>query len=107
MSDSQQGDAPLVSVYADDPDMAELVVEFVSELDDRVAALQTALDADDLVALRRMAHQLKGAGGGYGFPSITETASDLERACDNFSGDIAGVREGTQELIELCNRASA
>ncbi len=44
----------------------------------RAAFLEGDTDAED--SLRRLAHTLKGSGGTYGFPQITEAAAALETA---------------------------
>ena len=71
---------PLVSELANDPDLADLVTAFVAELPVRITAIQKALTDSEHEQLRVLAHQLKGAAGGYGFPSITESAKASSRA---------------------------
>lgn len=68
------------STYESDPDMLDIVREFASELPARIAKLEAHLAAGELLELQTLAHQLKGAGGGYGFPQITELAASLESA---------------------------
>lgn len=111
---------PVVSKYANDPDMAELVELFVAELPTRVKAMQDALDRRQVDSLKRSAHQLKGAGGGYGFASIGAAAGRLESLLVSLSttnptpdamaawspSDLEGVRRELEELIDLCRRAS-
>lgn len=80
---------PIRSIYEDDPDMLEIVREFVGELPQRVAELQAHFEARDFSELQNLAHQLKGAGGGYGFPQITEVAAQLEQALKEDSGEAA------------------
>jgi HPt (histidine-containing phosphotransfer) domain-containing protein len=69
-----------VSQLAGDPDLRELIERFVHELPQRLAKLRLAACADNLPEVGRLAHQLKGAGGSYGFPALTEAAHELERA---------------------------
>jgi HPt (histidine-containing phosphotransfer) domain-containing protein len=71
---------PIRSLYADDPDMAEIVFEFAADAPERATLLERLLAAGQLPELRTLAHQLKGAGGGYGFPQVTEAAALLESA---------------------------
>lgn len=99
---------PLVSTLANDPDMVELVQYFVEEIDDRVNTIQTTADENDLAGLRTAAHQLKGAGAGYGFELISETAGELERLIDVSEPEVVtgAIREQVDELIDLCRRAS-
>ena len=68
----------LRSEFAEDPGMRDLVVEFVGRLPGQIARIQQLLDEQNLQELGRAVHQLKGAGGGYGFPKITEMALKAE-----------------------------
>jgi HPt (histidine-containing phosphotransfer) domain-containing protein len=87
---------PIRSVYENDPDMLEIVREFAAELPARANELENTLSSGDLKALKTLAHQLKGAGGGYGFNPITDTAASLEQA----------LKDGASEAIikERCAR---
>ncbi len=71
---------PIRSIYESDPDMIEIVQEFAQELPSRAESAETLLKQGDLGELQRLAHQLKGAGGGYGFAAVTEVAAALEQA---------------------------
>ena len=51
---------------------------FVAKLPDRVNLLSKLMQERNLDELKRTVHQLKGAGGGYGFPKITEAAAAAE-----------------------------
>lgn len=73
--------SPIRSEFADDPDFDELLRAFTQGLGEKRAALEAAFRAGDLETLSRRAHQLKGAGGGYGFPGLTECAAVLESSC--------------------------
>jgi len=94
---------PLYSTLATDPVLAEVVEQFVDQLPDRIAKLVDCVDGSDWESLGRLAHQLKGAVGSYGFGSITPFAHRLELAVKvNESEDI--VRRATADLIDLCRR---
>ncbi len=67
------------SAYADDPDMKEAIAEFVSGLPQRINEISALLGESKLGDLQRMIHQLKGAGGGYGFEQITRSAASAEK----------------------------
>jgi PAS domain S-box-containing protein len=94
---------PLVSELSGDGDMAEVLGEFVGGLPERVAAMQRCAADRDLQGLRRLAHQMSGAAGCYGFPQITDAARRLEAAAAA-SGDVA---RGLADLAALCRRARA
>ncbi|MEY4513267.1 MAG: hypothetical protein RLZZ450_5389 [Pseudomonadota bacterium] len=95
------GHERLVSVFAHDPDMAEIVAGFVAGLPTQVAALLAASGRDDRALLMRLAHQLKGAAGGYGFPTITEAAGRVEELSKRDDGPLS---EALRELVERCER---
>ena len=94
----------LVSELAGDPDFRELVGEFVAALGNRCAAIEKSLADGDLARTAVLAHQLKGAAGAYGFPSITEQAGRLEVAARQRAG-IEQVRARLDVLGALCQRA--
>lgn len=73
--------APVRSAFADDPEYRDLLTMFVAAVPDRRRALARAWEAGNFPELRVLAHQLKGAGGGFGFYELTRLASDLESAC--------------------------
>jgi CheY-like chemotaxis protein len=102
-----QGAAPaeqmLRSTFAYDRDMKDVLAEFVTKLPMQVSRLGALLQEKNLEELRRAVHQLKGAGGGYGFPAITETAAAAEqriRAADSLDAIAVNV----QSLIQIIRR---
>ncbi len=104
--------APIISEFATDPDMVELVSQFVGELPTRAEALLSEWRAQNFAEVQRAAHQLKGASAGYGFPSIGLAASRVEadlrgRSADQISSDAARIADDIRRLTELCKRASA
>ncbi|MEN0061309.1 MAG: PAS domain-containing protein [Myxococcota bacterium] len=96
--------APLRSAYADDPDMAELVDEFTQTLPERVQALHDTHRAGDLERLQRLAHQLKGAGGGFGYDEITQVARKLEAAVRQ-GEEKSQIAAAIRSVDETCQRA--
>jgi HPt (histidine-containing phosphotransfer) domain-containing protein len=100
--------APIVSEFADEPEMLELIGFFVAEMPGWVGRLQAAWEGQELEALRRLTHQLKGAAGGYGFGLIGDTAAEIE---DRLEADepegLEEIRELVESLVDLCRRASA
>jgi len=100
-SDPSQAEA-VRSIYADDPDFRELLKYFVDVAAERRGELIAAYEADDLSLLTSIAHQLKGAGGGYGFDGLSEAAQTLESICKNErSGEI---REGVEAIVRYLDR---
>jgi PAS domain S-box-containing protein len=86
-SEAAAGDLGVLrSQYADDPDLAEVLAQFVKGLPEQVEAMSRALAAGRHEELRRLAHRLKGAGGSYGYPLLTEVAEALQMAA--LAGDV-------------------
>jgi HPt (histidine-containing phosphotransfer) domain-containing protein len=102
---------PLTSQFDFDPDMTELIALFVSELPARMGALSNAVKGRQVADLQRLAHQLKGASAGYGYPTIGEAAAKVERELKANQSDAEQAIEAAQnslnELVDLCRRASA
>jgi len=101
--------APFQSVFEHDPEMAEIVALFVSEMPDRAGELAAALDDGDLETALRIAHQLKGAAGGYGFDGLGEVAAAAEKSLlilrDAPSATtVEALRAAGGPLVEACRR---
>ena len=95
---TQQAAEQLRSTFWNDPDMKEVLGEFVGELPKQVARIGDLLREQSLEELRRIVHQLKGAGGGYGFAPITKFAAAAEQRIK--SGDPLTAVAG--EIDALC-----
>jgi HPt (histidine-containing phosphotransfer) domain-containing protein len=108
MREATQPGMILRSQLAGDPDMMELIDLFLGELPKRVDSLSRAWNAREWQTLQRVAHQIKGSGAGYGFPSIGAAAAKVEdrvRAVPR--GDVAleELGAGVRNLISLCHSA--
>lgn len=110
MHGSASAPNPLMSEFAHDPSMTEVVHEFVTELADRVAFIQNAVDQGNSADIRRIAHQLKGAAGGYGFSPISESAGVVEQRLQPVGGsepDVAQAAQAIDVLVTYCRRAAS
>ncbi len=92
--------AVLKSSLADDPDMKDAIEEFVATLPKRMADISELLKAKNLAELQRVVHQLKGAGGGYGFDQVTQLACEAERAIKEQVG-LETIQADIDSLIAL------
>ncbi len=61
------------------------------------------LDERNLDELRRAVHQMKGAGGGYGFGQITTFAAKAEQAVKDGS-PLEKIAGQVEELVQLVRR---
>lgn len=88
-----------------DPEMAAILRLFIEELPQRAAAVAGLFRAGDTTGLRRLAHQLKGSCGGYGFPTIGQAAGTVERLLLDGAG-LDAITEQVNSLVELCVQAA-
>lgn len=86
----------------EDPSFADIVVQFVENLSQRITTLEKAIDAADFEALRIAAHQLKGSGGGYGYPTLSDQAAKLEREAKKRA--LSDCVNSVEQLKRLCER---
>ncbi|HZK80950.1 MAG TPA: response regulator, partial [Humisphaera sp.] len=94
----EKGPPTLRSEFINEPAVQRLLEKFVERLPERVTTLKTLMEEQNLQALRQAVHQLKGAGGGYGFPRITEAAAVAE---DHIRGqaDLESIRQDIEALV--------
>ncbi|MBL7133562.1 MAG: response regulator, partial [Phycisphaerae bacterium] len=93
------------SEFDDDPALAEVLDQFVADLPSQGEQMRAALANGCFQELQRLAHQLKGAGGSYGYPALSEAAKRLEdaaKACDTEGATLA-----MKELAELIRSVAA
>ena len=114
MADRQQqpSQPPLRSEFAGDPDMVELIELLVSELPRRRSVLASTGRRKNYREIQRLAHQLKGASAGYGYPTIGLAASKLETrlraiGTSEASAQLSDLENELKQLTELCERAIA
>jgi CheY-like chemotaxis protein/HPt (histidine-containing phosphotransfer) domain-containing protein len=95
----------IYSDFGNDPDMAEIVVEFAARLPEHLAEMYQAAESGLWDRLQRMAHQMKGAGGGYGYAALTEVARELETHAKE--RDREAVVLDLAAMSALCRRVQA
>jgi signal transduction histidine kinase/FixJ family two-component response regulator len=75
----EQEGAPIVSeLLKDEPDLLDLVQEFVRKLPDMIRKIEAAYNKKDVEELRQEVHTLKGTGGNFGYPELFELAKKIE-----------------------------
>ena len=74
-----------------DNDLADLIPGYLANRKKDIIAIHDALEKKDLETIQILGHSMKGSGGGYGFETITEIGTLMEKAA----------KEGRYESISL------
>ena len=94
----------ITSEHAGDEEMLALVEWFVEEVEDDAVAIESALVEGDFEQIQALSHRLKGAGGNYGFPSLTSVASVVEKRAATNDPRLA---DGAVVLVTVLRRLCA
>lgn len=84
-----------------DADMEDIVPGYLEKRRNEIAKYRTALAAGDFDAIRMLGHKMKGTGGGYGLPVLTEIGGKLEEQA--LARDAQGLRQKIEELAQYVN----
>ncbi|MGH7823358.1 MAG: Hpt domain-containing protein [Candidatus Binatia bacterium] len=79
MADKTFSDVQPIVIHVD-PEIRDLIPDFLDNRRRDVAALADAVGARDFDAVYRLGHSLKGVGGGFGFDGISDIGRDIEGA---------------------------
>jgi CheY-like chemotaxis protein len=90
----------LQSEFVNEPTVRRLLEKFIDRLPERVSTIAGLIEREDLAALKQAVHQLKGAGGGYGFPRITEAAGAAEEIIRT-EADLDSIRREVESLMDV------
>ncbi|MEC9374445.1 MAG: Hpt domain-containing protein [Planctomycetota bacterium] len=105
MAPNERPSEPIRSSFSDDSEMVELIEFFVHEMPDRVLAVSEAWRDNRLEDLERLAHQIKGASGGFGFTQIGLAAERLEKSLRT-EKDLGELAREVDALVDLCRRVT-
>lgn len=98
--------SPIYSTLAAEPDLLELVEDYVGMMPERIAALVRALENNDFAQLEVLSHQLKGSLGSYGFDSLTPLAAEFEHKVKTREAEDE-ILDTMRVLLEQCQRLTA
>lgn len=74
----KEGDGKIV-VHAD-PEIADLIPRFLENRQKDIVSIMDALKSQNFETIKILGHSMKGAGGGYGFPGVTDIGKSIEEA---------------------------
>lgn len=96
-----EGPERWIEVEVED-DLQELVPGYLDKRRGELAVIEEALVGADFATLRRIGHDLKGTGGGYGFDAISDVGRALEQAAKD--QDAAAARVMLERLRDFLAR---
>ena len=95
--------SPILSdLLEEEPGMASLIKSFIEQLPDMVSSLKSALKSGDDELFKKTAHNLKGMGGGFGFPQISDLGGRIE--FEFAKEDAAAITKSIEEVESLLAR---
>jgi HPt (histidine-containing phosphotransfer) domain-containing protein len=92
---------PRITV-AVDPDLIDLIPDFMARKQTDVQNLKNALDGGDLATVASIGHKIKGEGGSFGFDTISDIGAGLE-SCGK-QGDRASAQQLVSDLSEYLEK---
>lgn len=84
-----------------DVDLEDLIPEYMQNRREDIENILHLIDQGELDEVRRLGHSMKGSGGGYGFPPITEIGGELEQAA--LEGNVKLIVEASEKLTHYLN----
>jgi signal transduction histidine kinase/CheY-like chemotaxis protein/HPt (histidine-containing phosphotransfer) domain-containing protein len=84
------------------PEFADLIPTFLQNRGQDVIAMRDALDRGDFESVASLGHDMKGVGGTFGFPVITDIGAGLEHAAESADNDAS--RKWVGELSRYLDR---
>ncbi|HOP27699.1 MAG TPA: Hpt domain-containing protein, partial [Candidatus Sabulitectum sp.] len=82
-------------------DLEPLIPGYLSNRRKDIVSMKELLEAGDHAEVARLAHSMKGSGGGYGFDRISALGAEMEKAAKE--GDKETVLSGLQQLDSYLN----
>jgi HPt (histidine-containing phosphotransfer) domain-containing protein len=78
--DAEPEQQPIYStIIQDDPDMIDVVRQYVASLEKLKLDLNEAIARKDWQQVSKMVHDIKGSGGAFGYPQLSDLAKELDQ----------------------------
>ena len=103
---SENENTPIISEFIeDDPQLVELVERFVIELENKMITVKQAYKENNMEAFKKEIHNIKGLGGGFGYPQASEKAAIIEFQI--VKEDFDAIEKSISELVDMSKRMKA
>jgi len=90
------------TMLEDEPEMGDLVEKYCHRLPDLVEQFRRGVRQGDLEILKKLSHDLKGTGGGMGFPLLTDFATHFEARIN--TRDVDNLEKLVDEMAAIVQR---
>jgi len=84
-----------------DIDLKEITERFLSDVQTFIAEIDQGIESGDFDKVRGIGHKLKGIGGSFGFPFISEVGEIVEHSAQTKDGE--SLKEQHRALVEYMN----
>ncbi|MDH4274415.1 MAG: ATP-binding protein, partial [Gammaproteobacteria bacterium] len=101
----QDDDAILSELIEEMPELSDTIIEFIDSFPAYISALEAANAVGDWARLSERAHAIKGLGGSYGFPVMSQLAKQFEFQIAK--QDVDEVTKAIAKLKHLTTRMAA
>ncbi|MDH5218292.1 MAG: ATP-binding protein [Gammaproteobacteria bacterium] len=98
---SQTVEIIISDILKDEPDLYDILIKFVDSLPGILNEIEQAYNDKDWTAISNLVHALKGTGGGYGYPQITDTCIAIEKKIT--SEEYAQIQSDLETLRTIIN----
>lgn len=96
-------DQPIYSSLESKPGMAELIADFIADVQGMAKLIEKAVGRGDVKGLREKCLGLMGSGSGHGFEPLTEAARDALTALDTTQSPKDAVAP-LRRVVSVCRR---
>lgn len=102
VSQNVSGPPIVSSLMSEEPDLADLIREFVKKIPDMIKNIEEAYADREVEVLRREVHTLKGTGGNFGYAELFDIAKRIE--FETVAGNMTGVGDLIRSLVDIAKR---
>jgi len=103
MGEQQYCDDNLLPLYSslleEEPDIDDIVVQFIDKLPGILDSIREHYENNDSNKLKDVIHNLKGMGGGFGFPQLSELSKRIEQLIFQSKPEAIGPLIGELNII--------
>ncbi len=85
-----------------DPDLIDLIPDFLTRKRADLQTLKGALESGDLTTIASLGHKIKGEGGSFGFDTMSEIGAALEASAKK--GDRASAQQLVTDLFNYLEK---